>query len=431
MSLVKKLKSLLLNSSLGRTAGIFTVMNMLVSGIPFIMLPILTRYLSPSDYGIVAMYQVLEALLCPVTALGVHMAVHRQYFELEKNDLAEYVCNCFLIMLCCTCALSLAFYQFSGFISRWTGFPAQWLWTVPVTACCRTIHTTVIMLLLARVKPFPYAFFQAILVIGVVGLSLFFVVGLDMRWEGRVLGQVISFGVLAMVCIGYLWATGWLKLTIRTKHIRHALSFGAPLVPHEVGVNAISMSDRLFLTAMVGVAETGIYVVAFQVSKIVEIVGHSFKQAWMPWAYAQLKSGDETTKAKLVRITYAGFLTLITLAIVLAVVSPWILRPLVGEAFLCAAKFLLWLSLGQALLSMTGIVATYLYYVQKTSILGWIAVITLIVGVTLNYTLISIHGSIGAAEAFVLAYLVSFVLTWYKSAKEYPMPYMSWLRGRP
>ncbi len=428
MAVIERQRSLILESSLSRAAGLFTLMNVLVSSIPFVMLPILTRYLSPLDYGIVAMYQVLEALICPVAALGVHVAVHRQYFELEQGELARYIFNCFMILLGCTSIISLLFWCFSRFISDWTGFPAQWLWTIPVTAFCRTIHSTVIMLLLARVKPFPYAFFQAVLVAGVVGLTLVFVVGLGMRWEGRVLGQVISFGILGGFCTIYLWVTGWLKVSLRLKYVRHALSFGAPLVPHEVGVNAINMSDRLFLANMIGVAETGIYVVAFQVSKIVTIFAESFNQAWMPWAFRHLKKGDQGTRVKLVRITYVCFAAILALALVLAGTSPWFLKPLVGESFLPAARFLLWLALGQALYGMCKMVATYLFYVQKTSTLGWIAVITLVSSISLNYSLISVHGSIGAAEAFFGAYLTSFLFTWYKSARNYPMPYLSALR---
>lgn len=428
MAVRDRLRFLSQSSSLGRAASLFTVMNMLVSGIPFMMLPILTRYLSPSDYGIVAMYQVLEALICPVAALGVHLAVYRQYFDLEQGELAAYICSCFIILFGCTSIISSLLWCFSGFISDWTSFPAQWLWTIPVTALCRTIHSTVIMLLLARVKPLPYAVFQAILVGSVVGLSLVLVVGLGMRWQGRVLGQVIPFGILGGSCMIYLRATGWLKLSVRKAYVHHALSYGTPLVAHEVGVNAINMSDRLFLANMVGVAETGIYVVAFQVSKIISILADSFNQAWMPWAFGHLAKGHQATKLKLVRITYTCFVVILTLAAVLASTSPWLLKPLVGEAFLPAARFLFWLAFGQAFYGMCKMVATFLFYVQKTSALGWIAVMTLASSVSLNYCLISAHGPIGAAEAFFGAYLLSFLLTWYRSARSYPMPYLSGFR---
>ncbi len=428
MSVSERLRSLFLRSSLGRSAGIFTIMNVLVSGIPFIMLPILTRYLSPSDYGIVAMYQVLEAFLYPVAALGIHWAVHRQYFELDKHELAVYICNCFMVLFACTTIISLLLWCFSGFIAQWTSFPEQWLWAIPVTALCRTIHSTVIMLLLARVRPFPYAFFQAILVGSVVALSLIFVVVFGMRWEGRVLGQVISFGVLGVLCTVYLWLTGWLRFSIRKEYVRHVLSFGSPLVPHEIGVNAINMGDRLFLANMVGVAETGIYVVAFQVSRVLSILEDSFNQAWMPWAFRHLKEGGRETKIKLVRITYACYVAMLILAAVLATASPWLLIPLVGADFLPATRFLVWLALGQAFYGMSKLVATYLFYVKKTSTLGWIAVLTVVSNFSLNYTLISAHGSVGAAEAFFGAYLLSFLLTWHGSAKNCPMPYLSVFR---
>lgn len=43
-------------SSLFRNARIYTVANALNSAIPLLLLPILTRYLSPEEYGMVAMF---------------------------------------------------------------------------------------------------------------------------------------------------------------------------------------------------------------------------------------------------------------------------------------------------------------------------------------------------------------------------------------
>jgi O-antigen/teichoic acid export membrane protein len=150
----------------------------------------------------------------------------------------------------------------------------------------------------------------------------------------------------------------------------------------------------------------------------------------MPWVFGYLKRGNQATKVKLVRITYACFVAILSIAVVLASTSPWLLKPLVGEAFLPAARFLIWLALGQAFYGMCKMVATYLFYVQKTSTLGWIAVMTLASSVSLNYSLINAHGSIGAAEAFFGAYLLSFLLTWYRSSRSYPMPYLSAFRTR-
>lgn len=55
----------LIHSSLFRSAGIYTITQMINSAIPFLLMPVLTRYLTPTDYGIVAMFGVLLSFVAP------------------------------------------------------------------------------------------------------------------------------------------------------------------------------------------------------------------------------------------------------------------------------------------------------------------------------------------------------------------------------
>ncbi|WP_369412260.1 oligosaccharide flippase family protein [Geotalea toluenoxydans] len=64
--------SRILSSSLFRASGIYTISAVINSSIPFLMMPILTRFLTPTDYGIVSMFTVLVGIVSPFVGLNIH-----------------------------------------------------------------------------------------------------------------------------------------------------------------------------------------------------------------------------------------------------------------------------------------------------------------------------------------------------------------------
>jgi O-antigen/teichoic acid export membrane protein len=66
-------------------AGIFLGANIVSAGIPFLLLPFLTKALTPSDYGIVAMFGVMVNVFGTLTGLSVHGAIGVRYFELPNS----------------------------------------------------------------------------------------------------------------------------------------------------------------------------------------------------------------------------------------------------------------------------------------------------------------------------------------------------------
>jgi len=68
-----------------KKVSIYTSANILVKAIPFLLLPVLTRYLSPSDYGIIAIFQVILAFLIVFIGLNSNGAVMVNFFKLDKQ----------------------------------------------------------------------------------------------------------------------------------------------------------------------------------------------------------------------------------------------------------------------------------------------------------------------------------------------------------
>ena len=432
---IKKLKVLLIDdslillgkvrkSSLFRSAGVYTGSNILNSAIPFILLPVLTRYLSPEDYGIVAMFTMLTSITGVFIGLCINGAIGRQYYEKDSLDFPAYVGNCLYILIGSTIVVTTIFLLFPGYISQWTSVPSEWLWTVIVSSVAQFIVSVMLVLWQVQVKPIKYGLFQVLQTLFNLGLSVFFIVYLRMNWTGRVKAQVISMSLFATIALFLLFKNNYVKLKFNKKYIANALNFGVPLVPHTFGGIATMMTGRLLVTNMVGVADTGVYTVGVQIGGIIGLLTGSFNSAYVPWLFAQLKKDNFVIKLKIVKLTYFYYIGITILAIVFSLFSPWFLCFFLGKSFITASTFVLWIALGSAFNGMYYMVANYIFYAQKTHLLALITFTTAVLNIGITYLLIKLNGSIGAAQSITISLFVSFILTWIYSAKVYKMPWL-------
>ena len=157
------------------------------------MLPILTRFFTPEDYGVVAMFTVLLGIVGTFTSLSIHGAIRRKYFEKEDIDFPNYIANCFYIIIFSATAIGILLWLGSGWINKFTQFPTNWLWAVLAASVGQFVSLVALTLWQVQIKPIPYALYQVLLTLTNIGLSLFFVVGMGMNWKGRIQGQVIAY----------------------------------------------------------------------------------------------------------------------------------------------------------------------------------------------------------------------------------------------
>ena len=78
-------------SGLFSGAAIYLVTSLMNAAIPFMLLPILTRYLEPEEYGQIAMFQVLVNALAAVVGLNTVGAANRRFVTSHFFNLVSAV----------------------------------------------------------------------------------------------------------------------------------------------------------------------------------------------------------------------------------------------------------------------------------------------------------------------------------------------------
>lgn len=413
----------IINNSLIKNTGIYTLTSILNSAIPFFMLPILTRYLTPKDYGIVSMFSLLTTFVIPFIGLNLNGAIARQYYNREEINLWEYVGNCFIILLINSLLVGIVFYLFSSFISELVSFPVRMLWSVIVFSFSQFICSILLSLLQVQKRALFYGVFNIMLTSMNMIASIILVVYLGLSYTGRIYGMVFTVLLFSIISLIILIKNKWIKLTIRYKYIKHALVFGVPLVPHVLSGTIISMTDRFFISSMFGLATTGVYTVGYQIGTIINILASSFNNAYVPWLYERLKKNEYSTKVKIVKFTYLYFLVIFALALILGIFAPMFLNVFLGESFNNSSIYVIWIALGYAFNGMYLMVVNYIFYEQKNSLLAMVTFATAILNIVLNYFFIKRFGAIGAAQATTVIFAIKFIAVWILSAKVHKMPW--------
>jgi len=415
------------NHKLFKNTFIYAGSSVINQAIPFFLLPIMTRYLTPTDYGIVATFNVLLGVMVVFVGLSMHGAINVNFFKLNKNELKEYIGNVFSILFSNFLLVFIIVYILKSYFSFFTKFPENWIPYIVVVALFQSIFAIILGLWQVEQKPLPYRLFQISRNILDTSLSVVFVVLFCWGWQGRLLGVIIASIVFGLLSIFIIIKRKYITISLNKEYIKDALFFGVPLIPHALGGWIITGIDRIFINSMVGVDATGIYTVGYQVGMIIGLLTNSFNLAWSPFLYEKLKENNYLTKIKIVKFTYLYDVAIVIIALALSFIAPYFLKFFVSENFYFSYKYVLWIALANAFGGMYFMVANYIFYVKKTYILAWVTFSSAGINIVLNYFFIKANGAIGAAQATTITFFVQFIMVWMLSAKVYKMPWWSFL----
>lgn len=415
------------NTRLFGSAGIYLGANVLNAGVPFLLMPVLTRVLSPADYGTIAMFGIVLSIVGAFTGLSVHGAVSVRYFQLDKEKLAEYVGACATILVGSTLLVLVAVLVLGKQLVAVTGLPLDWLLVAVVVSGLQFLATIRLVLYQVTGNAVKYGVFQISQTLLNAGISLVLILSLGLAWEGRLIGQGVAIalfgagGACLMLKEGFIRRPGNLKSTASD-----ALKFGLPLVPHTLGALLIVAVDRFVIVRYLDMASAGIYMIALQMGQVVGLLTDSFNKAYAPWLMKTLAGKDTAPRAAIVRGTYAYFVAVVGLAAAIGALAPWFLPHLVGASFAQAAPIVIYMTMGFAFGGCYYMVTNYIFFASRTSVLAVITAVAGVVNIPLTIWLVKINGLEGAAQAFMMTQLLSFLGTWWLAQKAHPMP---WLRA--
>lgn len=414
--------NILNKAKLFKQASIYTGSNILSALVPFMCMPVLTRYLTPEDYGIVAIMGSMISFMTPFVGMNIHGAIATNYYH-DDVDFIRFVRNCLSILVLSTIAVSIIVFIFSSPIARYTLFPADWLWAVIMVCFGQFLLDVQLTILQVLQKAKNYGVVQVLNAICNTVLSIGLIVIFSMNWEGRVWAQIITSAIFLLLTVVFFRSYGINGLAFNKAYIKKALSFGVPLIPHAISGCLLTMVDRFYIANFADVATAGLFVLGAQIGQGISLLTNSFNKAYVPWLFEKLQNITESTKIKLVRYTYIYFVGILIIAGAYSFVMPYFLGFFVGEKFFSAGNYVWAFAFANALNGMYYMVVAYIFYTEKMVPLMKRTMSVSVIHVMLSYWFISYYGVDGACSAIVLSYVLLFMIVWKLSNIVYPMPW--------
>jgi O-antigen/teichoic acid export membrane protein len=412
---------------LGKHSAIYGLGGLVSRILAVLLLPLYTRYLSPSDYGKVETLIALTTVIGIALRMGIHSAFFRFYFDSPEPEARRLVLRTsfWFTMAMATAGLvgglllaaPIADALFgspddselvmAAFVGLWAGMNYEQLTS------------------LFRVEERSVAFVSASLVniFLTVGATLLLVVALDKGPIGVIVGNFTGTLLVYAVLIGY--RREQLGLQFDRSLLREMNRFGIPLVPTALFLWVTNFSDRLFLVRLADTTEVGLYSVGVRIASAMVLLLTAFRLAWPAFAY----SIDDDREA---RRTYAFVLTYVVLvttwvATGLALLSPWIVDWIAAPAFAESSRVVGPLAFSTVAFAGYIVVAIGVGRAKRTQFNWVVTGAAAAVNIALNLLLIPPYGMMGAAIATIAAYATMFVgMVWW-SQRIYAVPYQ-WRR---
>lgn len=407
-SLIKKIYgNKLVKSGIWYTIGTF-----LVQGLSFLTVPIFTRMLSTSDYGIVTNYGNYLSFFMTVITMGLISSVQRSKYDF-KEDYNEFLSSVLFLSTISAVVWFVVVSIFREFFANILGI-SNMLTVLLVIQCF--FNFVVEFSNQKFTAEYEYRKFLLVSVSSAIlniVLSIILINGLTSdRYNGRIGGGAIvtiAYGIVLYV----IHMTKGKKL-ISKRYWKYALAISIPLILHTLSSILLTSADSIMIKKFIGDSAAGIYGFAYKIGMILQIIWIAANKAWVPWFFENMdkKNYDEIEqKAKY----YIGLFSIISF--ILIFVSPEIGIIMGSKGFRSGLSFVPVIMLAYYFVFLYSIPSNLEFYTKKTQYISMGTIMAALANVVLNYIYIPKYGAAAAAWTTLVSYILLFLYHYIISLK--------------
>jgi O-antigen/teichoic acid export membrane protein len=410
------LKSLLKDSFL------YGLADLVSKGVAAIIFPIFTHYLTVEDFGVLSLITILSTFATMLIECGINNAIQLLYFEPRFNQTRKPLVTTGILVQAIWGILITALFiaiMFPFKSSLLTRYQIRWNWfllsmfiVVPnllVRYCLNITRLHYKPLLFGIISLFSnllWMFLAVYLMQKSWGINGYFVANLSL------LLLVLPFAILTIkkdVGAG-----------INKGLAKEIFKLGFPFIFSNVAYWLFGSIDRWMLAEFTNNREVGLYSVAYKISIVVVMINSAFGQAWSPILFRELNKDAEQGIKYIDKVAhiYLSFLTVVCSGVILF--SKEVLQMLTPVTYWEASlsvgliAFAIFFN-GTTQFSLIGISIT-----KKTKYINFSSWIAVVVNVIVNVFLSKYFGSVGAAFAMLLTYVLLSGSYNFFSSKVYP-----------
>ena len=403
---------------LARNTILYIAAPVLQRGVYFLLIPILTRYLTPAEYGAWGYINVTATMLGTLVPLGLtstyyHALKSPKGWPVPPEHVRSAAIRTGLVLVVAAALLAWPIVRIVDL-----GIPqADITWALVLSA---TAAGYIVQISKRRYQmleqPRPYATIELTTGLGIAAATLAGVVVFGWGVVGMAFGLAVGTTLGLVLSLGPVWPD--LRRPVDRIARTAALAFGLPLFVHTGAAIILQYVDRFMLERLSTMDQLGLYSLAGQLGTAMVLVTTATNLAYLPFVYRRVDSHPELVRRA---ERYAA------LFFVFAGISGALLAPLfIGRLVDARYAGSVWPA---QILMLAGIFHGFYYLMvarlllqRRTVAIAAATITAAIINVVLNLAWIPDWHSVGAAWATLVGEVILFAGMWWFARGAYHRP---------
>lgn len=374
----------------------------------FISIPVMTRLLTPEEYGIVNVFNSYISIFVIIFTFNTFAAVSRYYYE-NSDDFPSFFKTSVIIAAAAILFSSVVFHLLDHFVPDLLKMPPELSYYI-VPFVVFTVATSFYDQVYApqkqsrkiavRMTAQSYLGF---------GLSIVIILILNDR---KYLGQVYANLVVGILFLGYyFWQLRhYFDGKFKPGFFHYIIDNAAVLIPYAISNRLLNYVDRIMINTYLGATEAGLYSFAYNIGMLLNVFSMALFRAWAPFYFELMDNSDHKKVFNNTRLIFK-----------LMMMAAMFLIFFGKEMGMLLAKNNYYAGLGMVPVIVIGYLFNSLFfiyswgfgYIRKPVYMSGIVLAAAIIKISMNAVFIPVYGAIIAAWATVIAYFVMAVLAWF------------------
>jgi len=420
-------RSFLTDSSFYLLATVLSV------AISFITLPIYTRYLSPADFGIVALFGMFGMMVSGLLSIGIQSATYRYYFKYkEDTDSFKVLNSTNLVFLFFVFLLSGVGIYHLGFWFSSTLFNNKITEEIIrlsfLSGCINYFITYISLLLTAQKRSSAFVAVTISRVLINTGFSFYFIFMDSLTYMARIYAIILT--QMIMVPVLFFLIRDLVGIRFSLSGLKKSLQYSYPLIPRQIIGLTYKSFDKILLNKFTGLNSVGFYSMGVQFATSIKMIMDSIGKVYTPFFLINAKENTQDSKNKIVTRYYELAFLLMFCGLGIIYFSEELIKLLTTKEFY-PAMYVVPIYIYFHLFGILGMISIcQMIHAEKLNYILPASIASIIINIILNIILIPVLGAVGAAIATAIAALFAGLANLYYGQRVYPLPLEIFKLGR-
>jgi len=409
-----------------RSSSIYIIGMFIVRASGLLTMPILTRFLTKEEYGILSVANSIGAFLLTLFGMGSAEFILRYYWENEGKERKNFFGSFFFILM---------FFSLIFFVIPLTVF-GEFVFGVLFSSV--EFYPYILLVIwsrwLSNLNILPYEFLKIrkqprkymSIVLSSTFLGIILTLVLVIIFSYGALGPILSKFVISLIFgIYFLYYTlKEITFSFSRENAKSFFSFNSPLLIALICGSLLSHVDIFILQKYVPLSEVALYSVGVSIAGLIPFFVKAVNLAWAPFFYENVFKSNKEDASKLFGFSI-DYLLLGVLFIVTGIIllRQEVVLILASSKYIGVCNVMVILIVGYLFISMRGFASRGILLANKNVLITFTTIMGVTINLCLNIYFIPRYGIYGAAYTTAFSSIMMYIILHACSQRYYKIDF--------